>query len=362
MKKTILHFIYDLGRGGAETMMVRVIRELQEYNNIVVTLYEDNHFEQELECTKYICLHQRSLLHFPVSVIKLRKIIKDYKVDIVHTHLFWPTFIARIATPRHIPLITTIHAFIKTSVEYKKWFIRLLDKLSYRIRPSIIIGVAKGALNEYFSFLKIAPHKAYALYTFVDVDHFKISSSTTRSDSAIFRLISIGALRVQKNHKYLLNAMRLLKDEPVELHIYGMGPLRKGLQEIIDREDLHVVLKGEVNNINEILPAYDLFVMSSTFEGFSLSVLETMAMKVPMLLSDIVSFHEQCEGTAEYFDLENTADFAEKVKALAADNLKRNRNAENAYARVIENFTLPHHMKQLRNIYLESLNDNTNRN
>ena len=358
MKKTILHFIYDLGRGGAETMLVRVLKELPEYNNIVVTLYEDNHFKSELECTKYICLNQRSLLHFPLTAIKLRKVIKQHKVDIVHTHLFWPTLIARMGVPKKVPLITTIHAFIATSVEYKKWFIRLLDKNSYRLRKSIIIGVARGATKEYFSFLNIKPYKAYALYTFVDTALFNIQHDIPTENKTTFRLISIGALRVQKNHKYLVEAFKLLKEEKIELHIFGMGPLQQKLQKTIDETGVKVILKGQVENMNEILPRYDLFVMSSTFEGFSLGVLETMAVKVPMLLSDIVSFREQCEDTAMYFNLENVNDFASKVKVLAANKELCLQMSEHAYKRVISNFTLQHHIDQLRRIYIETLNNN----
>ena len=358
MKKTILHFIYDLGRGGAETMLVRVLKELPEYNNIVVTLYNDNQFKKELEGVKCICLNQRSLLLFPFTAIKLRRLIKQYKVDIVHTHLFWPTLIARIATPKKIPLITTIHAFIATSVEYKKWYIRFLDKISFKLRRSAIIGVAKGATKEYFSFLDIKPYKAYALYTFVDVDHFNLARSATKESYEGFRLISIGALRVQKNHQYLVEAFRLLKDKNIQLDIYGTGPLQQKLQKAIDDSQVNVVLKGMVTNINEVLPQYDLCVMSSTFEGFSLGVLETMAMKVPMLLSEIVSFREQCEDTAMYFSLDDMHDFALKVKTLAADAQLRSQLSEKAYKRVMDNFTLQHHMQLLKEIYLDNLEDN----
>ncbi|CAN5761832.1 glycosyltransferase [soil metagenome] len=355
MKKTILHFIYDLERGGAETMLVRVLKDLHEYNNIVVTLYNGNKFKDELECTKYICLNQGSLFFFPLMAIKFRRLIKQYNIDIVHTHLFWPTLIARMGTPKNVPLITTIHAFIATSVEYKKWYIRFLDKSSYRLRRSAIIAVAKGALTEYFSFLRIRPYKAYALYTFVDVDHFNISRSTAIKNGGGFNLISVGALRLQKNHQYLVEAFKLLKDENIRLHIYGTGPFEQRLQKAIDESGVKIELKGVAKNMNEVLPGYDLFVMSSTFEGFSLGVLETMAMKVPMLLSEIVSFREQCEDTAMYFSLDDVNDFAAKVKRLAADEQLRKQLSEKAYTRVIDNFTLQKHMQQLRQIYLENL-------
>ena len=355
MKKTILHFIYDLGRGGAETMLVRTLKELPEYNNIVVTLYPHNEFKKELEGFTCICLNQGMLLSFPFTALRLKRIIEDHKVDLVHTHLFWPTLIARMGTPKHIPLVSTIHAFIATSVEYRKWYIRLLDKLSYKLRNTTIIGVAKGATAEYFSFLGLKPYRSYSLYTFVDVDRFRVNGNTPVIPGRPFRVISTGALRLQKNQQYLVNAFSSLKEDDIELHIYGDGPLREQLQSAITDSGSRVVLKGVVNNMEEVLPQYNLFVMSSTFEGFSLAVLETMAMKVPMLLSDIVSFREQCGDTAVYFNINDPVDFANKLKQLAGDSALRSALAEKAYQRVTENFTLQHHMKQLKEIYNENI-------
>jgi glycosyltransferase involved in cell wall biosynthesis len=357
MKKTILHFIYDLGRGGAETMLVRVLKELKEYNNIVVTLYDNNRFENELDCEKYICLNQQSLFLFPLTAIRLRKLIEKEKVDLVHTHLFWPTLIGRLGTPGKIPLVTTIHAFIARSVEYRSRVIRSLDKISYRVRSSIIVGVAAGATKEYFSFLKLQPFRAYTLYTFVDIDQFNLQHSIGKIGHEGFRIISIGALRLQKNHQYLVETFKLLKEENIELHIYGEGPLLQPLQEAIDRAGVKIKLKGLVRNMNEILAQYDLFVMASTYEGFSLSVLEGMAMKVPMLLSEIESFREQCDHTAMFFRLDDPNDLAMKIRLLAGNSQLRSKLSENAYSRVLHNFTLPQHMEQLREIYIENLNN-----
>lgn len=355
MKKTILHFIYNLGRGGAEMMVVKATRELKEYNNIVVTLFPENHFGDELLCDKYYCLNVKSILFFPKAALQLRKIIRENKVDVVHSHLFWPTVIARLGTPTDVPLVTTIHAFIATSVEYRYFHIRLLDKITYRFRKSVILADAKGALDEYFNFLKLKPYKAYPLYTFVDINEFNESNAPARKGSnGSVRLVTVGALRLQKNQQYLLNAFKLMRDEDISLDIYGSGPLQPVIQQMIEDQNLKVNLKGEVRNINQVLGQYDLFVMSSTFEGFSLSVLEAMAMKVPLLLSDIKSFREQCEDTASYFNLDNVKDFVGKLKQLLSDKAKMLDNSEKAKERAMENFTLDKHMHTLRIIYAEA--------
>lgn len=356
MKRKIVHFIFNLSRGGAETMLVRVIKELPEYEHVVVTLFPGNNFGEELQCKKWICLNINSLIALPAAFVKFRKLVKAEKPDLVHTHLFWPTLVARLTVQRKIPLITTIHAFIATSGEYRHWYIRFLDKLSYRFRKSIIIVVAKGALDEYFSFLHLKPYKAYALYTFVDVERFCIDRAAVEKSNDIFKLVAVGALRLQKNYSYIINAMALIKDRNIELDIYGTGNLQEALQQQINSTGARVFLKGEVNNIEAVIPQYDLFVMSSTYEGFSLGILEAMAMRMPLLLSDIASFREQCEGNAWYFSLAQVQDAASQIVALS--NTDKNILLEKAEAgrqRAINNFTLPHHIAGLRKIYDEAL-------
>ena len=329
-KKTIIHFIQELGRGGAEIMLLQSIKELPEYNNIVLTMYGGNPFGDELQCDKFITMNLRSLFSIPVAIIKLRRIIKENNVDLVHTHLFWPTVTARMATPKKIPLLTTIHTSVATALDYTHSHIRLTDKITYRLRRNIIIAVSKQALKEYFSFLKLTPFKAYLLYTFVDIKRFNLDQVEKKKPGEKFLIVSVGALRTGKNFEFLIKAFTKLKSPDIELHIYGKGPLGNQLKKMIEDSGVNIILKGEVENIDELLPNYNLYVSASAFEGFSLSILEAMAMKLPLLLSDIASFREQCEDTAIYFNLKDNNEFIQKLNDLIADPEKRNIIAEKA--------------------------------
>jgi L-malate glycosyltransferase len=358
-KKKIIHFIFNLGRGGAEAIVVAEIKGLPEYEHVVVTLFPMNHFGDELQCDKLICLNLKSLLSLPLALFRFRWVINKENPHLIHTHLFWPTTIARIVTPKKIPLVTTIHAFIASSVEYKKWFVTFIDKISYRLRKNVILADAQGALDEYFSFLKLKPYKAYCLYTFADVSRFDITKAgkIAKSDS-VLKVISVGALRKQKNQIYLIEAFSKLKNQPVELHIYGTGELKEQLQQKIDETGVRVILKGEVSNIQEIIPQYDLYVMASTYEGFSLAVLEAMAMAMPLLLSDMPSFEEQCGDTATYFDLNDVNSLTEKLllfSKVSKDDMAQ--MGQKTLQRVLAKYTLNHHLSTLRSIYTTTLND-----
>lgn len=355
-KKTVLHIIYNLGRGGAETMLVAVLKQLKDYNNVVVTLFDDNHFGNEFVCDKYYCLNLKWVLQLPFAVGRFKKIVHENNVDIVHSHLFWPTILARAGTPKKVALITTIHAFIANSLEYERWYIRLIDKITFKFHKNIIVTVANGALIEYLDILKVKPYKIYALHTFVDIKVFNNSNAVyIKKENLLFKLVTVGALRKQKNHTFFLEAFKHLNNKIFQLDIYGEGELRKELEQEIKEHDLNINLKGEVANIENILNQYDLFVMSSSYEGFSLSVLEAMALKMPLLLSNINSFKEQCENTSLYFDLNNNNDFNNKLLMLSADKYLLHNLGEAALERVINNFTLEQHMQGLRKIYTEAL-------
>lgn len=355
-KKTILHIIQNFGRGGAETAVVGVLKNLHEYRNVVVTLDPLNQFGDELTYDAFYCLNLKSYYLFPTVIGTLKKIIRKEKVDIVHSQLYWSTVLARFSVPKHIPLVTSIQASLTNSVEYKKGWICQLDKMSYRFRKSTILGVSEHTLMDYFSFLRLQPHETHVLYNFVDTGKFNREPiPVMRKPGEPFRLVSVGNLKPQKNQQFMLDAFRLLKDIPVSLDIYGDGQLQETFERFIQTHNLPVRLMGKVNNLPERLPGYDLFLMSSWYEGFSLAVLEGMAMGKPMLLSDIPTFTEQADSTAEYFSLSNPETLAEKIRFLYQHPERLQEMSGTGRERVMRLYTLQHHLQALREIYAREL-------
>lgn len=349
MATTILHFIVNLRRGGAETMLAKSINDIKEYNHVIVTLEPGNDFETELKAIPVICLHRPSMWQIPTAVIKLRQAIHRHRVNMVHSHLPLCHFIARLAVPAHVPLLSTIHTSVKHVKDYNKWYIRALDKYTFAFRKSTLIAVSRTALDEYFAVLKIDPRPAIVLHSFIDPTEFTINAETYAGGE--FRIVHTGSLRHPKNQAFLINAFRSLKGKNCVLHIYGEGPLRNKLQQQIQKNEVAVTLKGHANSINYLLPRYHLFTMSSVTEGFSVSVLEAMAAKLPLLLSDIHPFREQCGDAALYFDANNEQDFCNKVLQLKSDETLRNHLAEQAHKRVLQQYTREQFLRQLKTIY-----------
>ena len=316
-----------------------------------------NEFEDELKYDKYYCLNLKSYYHFPLAIKKLRKIIIDNKVDLVHSSLYWSTVLARFACPHNVPLVSSIQASLTDSVEYKKKWVGWLDRFSYNRRRSTIIGVSQHTLDDYFNFLKLKKKNTYLLYNFVDTKKYTAVSNELPKNNNDFRLITVGSLKIQKNHRFLLEAFTKLKDQNISLDIYGDGLLKEMLAKFISDNDLPVRLMGKVGNINEVIAGYDLFVMPSIYEGFSLAVLEGMVMEKPMLLSDTPTFVEQAADSAIYFSLNDVDDLVEKILLLKNDSGRLKEIAIKGRDRALQNFTLEHHMATLRKIYKDILSE-----
>jgi glycosyltransferase involved in cell wall biosynthesis len=355
-KKTIIHVIDYMGRGGAETMLVQILKQLKEYHNIVVTVNEQNHFGSEMEYDEHYCLNMGSFANFLTAAHRFKKFVESKKPALVHSHLTLSTIITRIGLPKGIPLITTIHTGVATSQVYKKWYLRWLERKTYPLHNNIIVGVSKEVLRQYVEFIKHEPAKTYLLYTFVDVNKFIYDSdNAVPKQDTVCKLIAVGGLRFPKNQIYLINAFKKLKNLAFELHIYGTGAQEAELKAIAAEANVNIVFMGEISDIKAIIKEYDIYVMPSISEGFSLSILEAMSMEMPLLISDIPSFREQCEDVAEYFDLNNEDDFIIKLKALSANKQKQITMGQMAKERAHKYFTLEHHMEGLRKIYSETL-------
>ncbi len=117
----------------------------------------------------------------------------------------------------------------------------------------------------------------------------EIFYQTERSE-AVSDIVSVGRLFPQKNHELLIKSFaKVAEIYPNEnLYIYGEGPLRKELQDLIEELNLQnrVFLPGSTTNVNEKLCKAKLFVLSSDYEGMPNGLMEAMACGVPVISTD----------------------------------------------------------------------------
>jgi glycosyltransferase involved in cell wall biosynthesis len=350
VKKTIVHVIDSLGIGGAEVLLRTTLSVLPQYRHIVCYLTPPHDLAPSLQADKVFFLDLRKNFDFFKCALKLRKIIAGEKAVLVHAHLLKSTWISRITCWQKAPLIFTIHNILSEDSFKINRLSYYIEKRTYKKRQSII-SVSKGALNDYENWIGIKG-KSYILYNIVAECFFKAGENYQPVSGVTTRLVAVGNLRRQKNYGALLKAFTFLKNENISLDIYGQGDLFNELQSYIDEQQLPVTLKGQTENISEILSGYHAFIMPSSFEGYGIAPVEAMAVGLPLLLSDLDVLREITDNKALFFNPQEPGNIAEAIRKFIRMSLEERSEMSNKgkiRARKIagkENF-----MSTLLNIY-----------
>jgi|GEM_PF-303531 len=360
----IVHIIDNLGRGGAETLFVDLLPALsRHYRVVLVTLDDRNEFGDDVfhHCYKHYNLNHTSNATLFSSVAKLKRIIKAYQPVLVRSQLFWSTVIAKIACPKKIPLVFSVHTLMSDSLSkgWKGSLLKRIEKLTTSGRH-ILVGVTKQVVNDYVTNFKYNG-KSYVLYNYVRESFFSNQRALNNFSGKRLKLVAVGNLSYPKNYNYLIEAFKKLRTKNISLDIYGDGPLNKELSNEIDRFKLPISLKGKSANIFSILQHYDCFVLVSSFEGFGIAVAEAMAVGLPLILSGLPVLREVTDDRAFFIDLSNPDTFVNLVQSFLSNENDINIHVQENISAAKEKYTQKVYLQGLLHIYKEAIKSTQNK-
>jgi glycosyltransferase involved in cell wall biosynthesis len=357
-KPKLLIVIDNLRKGGAEVLLVGILPELNEqFDVVLVTLSAECDFaEEQIVCTKKYELSFRSKYSLLSSVSKLKKIISKEKPSLVHSHLFYSSVIARMACRACIPVFYTLHNEMSRNVFNGSKIFTLLEKETIK-QNHFAIAVSENVKQDYKKIIG-GQKQVVVLPNYISNDFFEEAKLEKQHQTdRRLKLVAVGNIKRQKNYSYLVKAFQQLKSLPVTLDIYGSGS-RKEIEKLaseIAKNNLPISIKGKADNISQILPQYGLFVSCSLYEGFGISVVESMAKGLPVLLSDLPVFHEITYENALFFDVNHPNSFAKLINEILEDKLDLNQFSENGIA-ISKKYNKENYLKKLFNIYHSVLN------
>jgi glycosyltransferase involved in cell wall biosynthesis len=312
----IVHINDSLERGGAETLLVNTVQAIAQLHpqikQTVITLYDRGELKQQiLRFADYHSLNF-TLATSLVAIKKLKKIIKEGKVNIVHSHLLHSTLLSRLAVPKNVGLVTTYHSvfYEPTMVTYARKE-RYLDKLTYKKRYFSLF-VSDAVRENITKAVGIKDHEQ-VLMNFASTS---FQPQYTFNPEATLKIVMVGNLHEIKNHAIAIKAMGQLSHLPIQLDIYGEGNLRGYLQDLIKECGAAVILKGARNMTSEVLSKYDLYMMTSLHEGMPISLLEAMQTGLPSLLNDISMLRQTADKAALYYKYNDLKDLVKLISEV----------------------------------------------
>lgn len=282
----ILHIVNSLEVGGLEKFVVDLTQQLTTVNHVVACLSDRGGFFNNIngEC---LYLDVPPGLSF-FTVLKLKKIILEKSIDIIHTHNQGPQFYGSLAGKiTCTPIVHTKHGQ-NLSNSRRRFY---LEKFSSYL-TNTIITVSVDAEEICLDHLKIPKDKVQTILNGVDGDAFyKFPDKLKHQEESPFVIGTVGRLAPEKNHQCLLDACsRLLKDNyNILVKIVGDGPLREQLASECKKQGLADVVEflGVQKDILGAMNGFDLFVLPSLTEGISLTLLESMACELPVVATNV---------------------------------------------------------------------------
>lgn len=283
---------------------------------------------------------------------KLHKIIKNY--DVVHTHNTSPQLFTALANVgRKTKLVTTEHS---TNNRRRTWYgYKWVDRWMYKRYDKIVCisDIAKEKLQEY---LKTLTDRLITINNGVDVNRFYQAVALPElSHTGIFVTVMVAGFREAKDQDTAIKAMALLPDN-YHLWLVGDGVRRSELESLIKKLGLshRITLMGIRSDIPQILKSADTVLMSSHWEGLSLSNIEGMSSGKPFIASDVNGLREVTKGYGILFPHENTETLAAIIRKLHDDVNYYSKVAEACYKRA-QMFDIKKMVDRYEAIYKEVL-------
>lgn len=294
--KKIVYVIDILEVGGAQQYIFDIIKALKSEFNFHILAFEGGPFVKKFKKNgiKVDILGISPFkigLRYPQNIIATLKWLEnkysEIKPDIIQTHLLGADIWGRMAAQKtKANIIQTIHSaetFRGTSSKFglkTMFFDRILAKNTYKI-----IAVSRAAKN---SIIKqgIDPKKISVIYTGINTQLFAPNKNMRKKYCQALKISeneitigSVGRLEAVKAFDVLIKAISMVKNQNVKLFIAGDGTQKKNLQNLINKLDLkkQIILLGTRNDVKDLLNAFDVYVISSHYEGMPLSLIEAAA-------------------------------------------------------------------------------------
>jgi L-malate glycosyltransferase len=298
---------------------------------------------------KIYCLNYKGLPNLPQTLWRLRKIIKENEIDVIHSHLTPSSFYTNLARPKKVPQVHTIHSTYSMDYETRPLMRYLEKKLFLEKKNCNVISLSEFTKDDFLNSVSFNG-KIFVLNNFVPDRYFNLTPKAYHNNKKELRLIAVGSLKELKNFEYLLEVFQQLNGFNIYLDIYGDGDIAK-YKAVINSQKLKVKMMGHIDDTAKVMHQYDLFIMPSKFEGFPLALFEAMAAGVPLMISNIAPLRSIVKEHAIYFSLDDAALVAATIQQIFNNEIDINNMAAKAKTYAEETVRRDIYVKKLLQIY-----------
>lgn len=363
-KIKILHIIKSLGRGGAEMLLPETLglhdKEKFEFHYIYFLPWKDQMVETIIRAGgKVTCMEARNNISLLFQFKNIIAYCRKFEISIIHCHLPWAGFVGRLVhSITGIPLLYTEHNMQERYHNVTK----TINKFTFNSQ-----SVAFGVSNDVTKSIQKNINPTIPVKTLLNGvnTHKFVREGVKNSIRAEYGIphdaIVFGNVAVFRFQKRLTEWLRVFAElEQNNPNVYGIivgsGPLEDEVKAEMHKLNLQdkVFFPGLKTNVKPYFRCMDIFMMSSSFEGLPIALLEAMSMECAVISTDAGGIKEVIRNEMDGFlcEVDNWPELSKFGQTLI-DNPERLAALKIAARdRVKNSFSLEVMVKELENYYL----------
>lgn len=293
-------------------------------------------------------------------VWNLYKLFRDERPHVVHTHA-WGTLLEGLLAARMARVPIVVHGEHGTLQlkKYQRW----LQRAGWSWADQVL-SVSSRLAERMVSEMRYPHDRVRTLRNGVDLSRFRTGQRLAarewlRLTGNELVIGTVGRLVPVKDQATLLDAVAILRNRGVRVTtvIAGDGPLRERLREKAVSLGIaaDVRLLGHRSDVDRVLAALDVFVLSSVSEGLSNTILEAMATGVPVVATRVGGADELVvDGvTGTLISAGSPDGLATALEELLLDGVQREAMGTAARRRAESEFSLPTVLVKYQQLYLD---------
>lgn len=360
--------IPTLDRGGAEKQLALLACGLpkSDFEVHVCTLTREGPLAQVLEAAQIPIhpIHKRGKLD-PLALMRLTKLMRRLRPDLVHTWIFAANAYGRAAALR--AGVRVIVGGERCVDPWKSGVELTIDR--YLAKRSRCIITNSSGVRDFYAAKGIAKEKFEIIPNGIAMPSGSPANARTREQwseeldlpTSAHWIAAIGRLWAQKRLKDVIWMMDILKvvGDDAFLLIVGEGPEREKLERYVWKTEMEDRIRflGERRDVPALLPHLSLSVLASGYEGQSNAIMESMAAGLPVVASDIPGNRDLVvEGQTGYlFPVGDRGEFSRAVHRVLSDRDLAKRLGEQGAQRMRHEFTIEQMVSRHADLYRKLL-------
>jgi glycosyltransferase involved in cell wall biosynthesis len=359
----VLHLIGTLSPGGAERNLYYLAPHMatSRFRYGICCLMQRGDFAGEIEAAGIPVWEIGFRTRYTFTAIwKLARLLKQMRVKVLHTHLFLPGLIGRLAGLMAGTPVMIAHEHGKTL--WKRWYHRWFERIILPVTDMRIV-VSEDILSLRLDREHTPRSKLRIVYNAVDPGRFETSQplrSATRKELGLEGCLvigTVGRLVEAKSFDLLLDvAHEVCRTKPeARFLIVGEGPLSEDLARRAASHGLSdlVHFTGQRSDIPELMAAMDIYLITSKREGLPLNLIEAMMAAKPIVATSVGGIPDTISHGEEGLLVQpgDKAGILEAVLSLAENGDRRQKLGARARQTAIERYSPARVLEELEQIY-----------